>query len=327
MTESPAPSVSRWAVYLRLGRISNLPTVWTNCLAGVFLAGVAPSAGTAAPLLLALSCFYTGGMLLNDAFDAGHDRKFRPERPIPAGQIAAGEVFAGGFALLGLGEAVLGMIGPLQGAAPSAMGLLSGLVLGALIVFYDAHHKNNVLSPLVMALCRAMVYVTVAATVLPAVAALVPPARLGWGMVALVCYLIGLTYVAKQENLQQIRNLWPLVFLATPFVYCAPALSEGPLCCRALPGILGLGRLRAVVCHDSSAAQHSTGGDRPDRGNFAARRSADGGDGSTSCLARRHGRRLGADPLPAAIRLRNLTRRPEPHGGLRAHIDAAAGAP
>ncbi|MBZ5706961.1 MAG: UbiA family prenyltransferase [Acidobacteriia bacterium] len=238
MTESPAPSVSRWAVYLRLGRISNLPTVWTNCLAGVFLAGVAPSAGTAAPLLLALSCFYTGGMLLNDAFDAGHDRKFRPERPIPAGQIAAGEVFAGGFALLGLGEAVLGMIGPLQGAAPSAMGLLSGLVLGALIVFYDAHHKNNVLSPLVMALCRAMVYVTVAATVLPAVAALVPPARLGWGMVALVCYLIGLTYVAKQENLQQIRNLWPLVFLATPFVYCAPALSEGPFAAALYLGFL-----------------------------------------------------------------------------------------
>jgi 4-hydroxybenzoate polyprenyltransferase len=227
MTESSAPSESRWTLYLRLGRVSNLPTVWTNCLAGVFLAGIAPNAVTAGLLVLALSCFYSGGMLLNDAFDVEHDRKFRPERPIPARQITAREVYVGGFVLLGLGEAVLGTIGPLQGSAPAGMGLLSGLVLGGLIVYYDAHHKNNVLSPLVMALCRAMVYVTVALTVLPALKALGSPARLGWGIVALICYLIGLTYVAKQENLKKIRNLWPLVLLATPFAYRAPALSEG----------------------------------------------------------------------------------------------------
>jgi 4-hydroxybenzoate polyprenyltransferase len=181
---------------------------------------------TAALLVLALSCFYTGGMLLNDAFDAEHDRKFRPERPIPAGQIAVGEVFAVGFVLLGLGEAVLGAIGPLRGEAPAGIALLSGLVLGALIVYYDAHHKNNPLSPLVMALCRAMVYVTVAASVLSVLDGLGSLAKLGGGIAALVCYLIGLTYVAKQENLQQIRNLWPLVFLAAPFAYRAPAFSE-----------------------------------------------------------------------------------------------------
>ena len=35
----------------------------------------------------------------------------------------------------------------------------------------------------------------------------------------LLSYLIGLTYVAKQENLSEVKNLWPLVFLVAPFAY------------------------------------------------------------------------------------------------------------
>ena len=30
----------KWRTYLRLGRVSNLPTVWTNVLAGVVLIGI-----------------------------------------------------------------------------------------------------------------------------------------------------------------------------------------------------------------------------------------------------------------------------------------------
>jgi 4-hydroxybenzoate polyprenyltransferase len=43
-------------------------------------------------------------------------------------------------------------------------------------------------------------------------------AVIGAALVAL-CYLIGLTYVAKQETLGRISNLWPLGFMAVPFVY------------------------------------------------------------------------------------------------------------
>ena len=35
----------RWPVALRLGRVSNLPTVWTNVLAGVVLSGAPLSLG------------------------------------------------------------------------------------------------------------------------------------------------------------------------------------------------------------------------------------------------------------------------------------------
>jgi 4-hydroxybenzoate polyprenyltransferase len=92
------------------------------------------------------------------------------------------------------------------------------------ITYYDAHHKANPLSPLVMGLCRVLVYVTAALAVAGRLAGAV-----AGGAAVLLCYLIGLTYVAKQENLSEVRNLWPLLFLAAPFVYGAPALGRGAL--------------------------------------------------------------------------------------------------
>ena len=52
------------------------------------------------------------------------------------------------------------------------------------------------------------------------------------GALLLLCYLIGLTYVAKQETLGEVRNLWPLLFLAAPVIYgfkIAPGSSSGAL--------------------------------------------------------------------------------------------------
>jgi 4-hydroxybenzoate polyprenyltransferase len=47
------------------------------------------------------------------------------------------------------------------------------------------------------------------------------------GMLVLLSYLIGLSYVAKQENLAVFRNAWPLLFLFAPFVYGTRALIGG----------------------------------------------------------------------------------------------------
>jgi 4-hydroxybenzoate polyprenyltransferase len=58
-----------------------------------------------------------------------------------------------------------------------------------------------------------LVYVTTAATLTGSV----PLAVVGAALV-LLAYLIGLTYVARQENLGEVRNLWPLVCLALPFI-------------------------------------------------------------------------------------------------------------
>src|SRR5262245_42903634 len=88
------------ATLLRLGRVSNLPTVWTNVLAGAVLAGADWHDWRLGPVLLAMSMFYVGGMYLNDYFDRTIDARERPERPIPSGAIRAGAVGAIGLGLL-----------------------------------------------------------------------------------------------------------------------------------------------------------------------------------------------------------------------------------
>lgn len=191
---------------LRLGRVSNLPTVWSNTLAGAVLAGASGFGAEFALLLAAFTLFYTGGMFLNDAFDAAIDARERPERPIPSGAISAREVFAWGFGQMAAGVALLAVIG----LAPA----LAGLTLAAAITYYDWNHKTNPLSPVVMGLCRVLIYVGAGLAYAPAL-----PGALWTGAALLLCYLIGLTYVAKQENLARVENLWPLLFLAAPVAY------------------------------------------------------------------------------------------------------------
>ena len=209
---------------LQLGRISNLPTVWSNVLVGALLAGGAgaladpltdPLTDARLPLLmLALSLFYVGGMFLNDAFDSAFDAQHRPERPIPSGQVSARQVYVYGYGMLALG--LLGVALASRGAdgLPSWPALASALALAAAIVFYNAHHKGNPLSPLVMGLCRVFVVTTAALSI-----AAVLPKPVVLAALALLCHLIGLTYIAKQEHLDRVGALWPLGFLALPGLY------------------------------------------------------------------------------------------------------------
>ena len=200
-----------WNVALRLGRVSNLPTVWSNSLAGLVLAGGGLAVELAPNLILGLflimSLFYVGGMYLNDAFDRHIDAVERPERPIPAGLVSGRTVYLAGYGMLALGIGALFWRGP--GLAPG----LCGIALAAAIVYYDWRHKTDPVGPAWMGLCRVIIYLTAAFLVTAQ-----PPVILYLGAVALFFYLIGLTYIAKQENLGQVANLWPLLFLAVPVV-------------------------------------------------------------------------------------------------------------
>jgi 4-hydroxybenzoate polyprenyltransferase len=209
-----------WRTAFRLGRVSNLPTVWTNVLAAAVLAGSSSLAGTLA-LVVACSCAYVGGMFLNDAFDARFDAEFRPDRPIPAGIVTAGEVFAVGFALLGLAVVVIAVTARCAtGATWNAF--RCAFTLAALIVLYDGWHKSNPLAPVLMGLCRTFVYVTTAVALTGGLPALV-------GGVALVqlCYLVGLTSVARQERAGVVDRFWPFIVLAMPFVVWSVSVRHG----------------------------------------------------------------------------------------------------
>jgi len=203
-----------WATALRLGRVSNLPTIWTNVLAAAVLSGATPTPLSLTLLLLALSLFYVAGMYLNDAFDRDFDTVAYPGRPIPSGAVLARTVFTIGFLGLATGELLL--IALAYGVAdghgwPPA---LAGLCLAATIVYYNLHHKNNPYGLLLMGLCRVQVYLTTALALAPAL-----PERVWWGAGLLFVYIIGLSYIARQETLARLTSLWPQAFLAAPFFY------------------------------------------------------------------------------------------------------------
>ncbi|MEE8310898.1 MAG: UbiA family prenyltransferase [Candidatus Binatia bacterium] len=230
------------AVALRLGRVSNIPTVWTNTLAGALLAGTGASGlGAGAETMpalvlcmLAMSAFYVGGMYLNDAFDRDIDAVERPERPIPSGAIRPGTVFVIGFGLLALGLGLLAASADLAASSRAGSALSSGLLLCAAIVYYNSHHKGDRMAPMVMALCRALIYVTSALTLTGTASEAVYGAA-----AACFCYTSGLTYVASRENLRDIGNLWPLAVLALPVLYGIPWASTGPASAATLAALAG----------------------------------------------------------------------------------------
>jgi UbiA prenyltransferase family len=205
-----------WMTLLRLGRVSNLPTVWTNVLAATVLAGGSWQDPRIGAVALAMSLFYLGGMYLNDYFDRSVDAHERPERPIVAGEIGAEAVAAGGFAMLAAGAALLAL-----GGLPSAA---LGIALALVIVGYDVFHKGNPLAPVAMGLCRALVYCGAAAAMTGTVAGAVALSAL-----ALLAYVAGLTYAARQESLDRVGNLWPLLVLSAPLPLALPGLQRGPV--------------------------------------------------------------------------------------------------
>jgi 4-hydroxybenzoate polyprenyltransferase len=179
---------SKPRAYLLLSRVSNLPTVWTNVLASLVVSG-APLASWV-PLAASASLFYTGGMFLNDAFDADSDAAHRVDRPIPAGEVSRTEVFVAGSILLAVG------LGLLLLAPHPVPALIWGTALAAAIVVYDFKHKGYAFGPVVMGLCRALVYGVAAAGALGAVP--VPAAEAG---VVMWVYVISLTWVATTAGL------------------------------------------------------------------------------------------------------------------------------
>lgn len=179
---------SRPRAYLLLARISNLPTVWTNVLAAYIASGAA--LGTIPTALISLSLFYTAGMFLNDVCDASFDAIARADRPIPNGDVAWSEALIIAIALFVFGAALLMRQPHPQAALPW------GLALIAAIAAYDLSHKGKWYGPIVMGLCRALVYGVAASSVVGVLSTpLIVAAVVMW------IYVIALTWVAKAANL------------------------------------------------------------------------------------------------------------------------------
>jgi len=201
-TQMPPPP--RLRTLLVLGRISNLPTVWSNCLAAWLLNG---GGNWAAFLVLCVGAtlLYVGGMFLNDAFDVDFDRQFRQERPIPSGQIAERDVWWIGGLLIFFGWLLLFLLG-------NTVALLA-LALVAAIVLYDAVHKQIEGAPFLMAACRFLLYLVAGAATFHSV-----NEPVFWHGLALAAYIVGLSFLARKESGQGRVSFWPRLFLVTPLV-------------------------------------------------------------------------------------------------------------
>lgn len=213
--EVRASARERVRVLLVLGRISNLPTVWSNCLAAWVIAG-----GTdwnRFVLVCASATFlYTGGMYFNDAFDVNFDREHRPERPIPSGQIQARSVWLLGFGWLALGFLAAAFSGTLPCTVATAL-LLT-------IIVYDWRHKGLSAAPWIMASCRLLVYLLAgsAAGTDGAIRSSVLPGLLVFS------YIVGLSSLARIESgtgegtptlkTESFLRGWPVGLLFLPLV-------------------------------------------------------------------------------------------------------------
>ncbi len=194
---------------LTLSRVSNLPTVWGNCLAGWLLAGGRVE-WEFIPLIVGASLIYSGGMVLNDAADAEFDREHRPERPIPSGVISRTAAWGLAIAFLALGSC--GLV-----AAGAFVPWVVLLVVA--VVVYDLWHKGWSPSAYVMGACRTLLYLAAASAAggwFPLLAAV-------WGA-GLGAYTVGITLAARGEAADERVPWLGLVLLGAPLVSAAVTL-------------------------------------------------------------------------------------------------------
>ena len=224
---------ARLSALLLLGRVSNLPTVWSNCLAAWWLSG-GGNFWKLPWLLLGVSALYIGGMFLNDAFDVEFDRQRRPTRPIPSGAISSQTVWLFGLGWLAFGILILLFLGKIAGAL--------AVVLAVCIFIYDATHKAIVASPWLMGLCRFWVYAIAGSTGQDGLN--------GWPIwcgMAMALYVVGLSLIARGESFRGAVPRWPMMLLAAP-ILLAMLMDTGGSRSAALfiSGILALWIARCV---------------------------------------------------------------------------------
>ena len=206
---------------LVLGRVSNLPTIWSNCLCG-WLIGVGLSDSFQmdwamfAWLASGVTAMYLGGMVLNDACDVVFDHEHRPERPIPSGAIKEKTVWYLGIGLLATGTGLLSI--------PGGATTLLALALFNCILLYNFIHKKTEWSPGLIAVCRLLLVVLAACFAFGTTGEKVSffahlhSGAAVWTALVLFAYVAGLSCLAKVESADGPVRYWPCALLALPVV-------------------------------------------------------------------------------------------------------------
>ncbi|MFG3193588.1 SCO3242 family prenyltransferase [Streptomyces omiyaensis] len=141
----PRPGTARaWGELLR---VSALPSVPGDALAGAAAAGPGPGRGTAWAVGASV-CLYEAGMALNDWADRHVDAVERPGRPLPSGRVAPAAALGAAGALTAAGLALASRAGRPALAAASA--------LAATVWAYDLRLKHTAAGPAAMGAARGL---------------------------------------------------------------------------------------------------------------------------------------------------------------------------
>jgi len=195
---------SKAAAWLQLLRVPNLFTVPGDPLVGFILARLfleGPGLLNASFCIAASVLLYSGGLILNDLFDLNEDRRDRPTRPLPAGQISLRAAWIAAVACVGAGVS-------LAFTADVAPGIVAICLTAAILTYNAGVKRMPVLGPLNMGLCRALsltmgaVSVNAGALTLPQT--LVPAIGLG-------LYIAAVTSIASGETSRRPVGLKRLV--------------------------------------------------------------------------------------------------------------------
>jgi heme O synthase-like polyprenyltransferase len=185
--------MSRLPALARLVRLPNLPSALSNVLLAAFAASAPPRLWPAVGLaLLASACLYMAGMVWNDWFDQEQDRRERPDRPLPSGQVTPDEAKQLGWALMA-GGVLFAILAGVVGDGWFKTTFLALLIVAS-VFLYDGWAKRGPQGPLVMGLCRAL-------NVLFGLAAAGAADWLfGWHLALVVgLYVAGVTLFARTE--------------------------------------------------------------------------------------------------------------------------------
>lgn len=177
----------------RLVRLPNVFTVPGDVAVGYWVVLGEPL--LSAPLgwaVLSACGLYLAGMIFNDVFDLEEDRRDRPQRPLPAGQMeVATAILLGALALA---------IGVMFGGLASPHAAVTAGILATMVLLYDGKLKSTWAGPAGMGACRAAGVMLGASAAWGGFDSVSPVAPVVW-LVALTngVYIAGVTLLAKSE--------------------------------------------------------------------------------------------------------------------------------
>jgi len=200
MTQSIAASRTNPVLsWIRLARISNLPTAWSNVLMGFWVANHSWQPVTNLfSLLVSSTCLYVSGMILNDAFDVETDRIHERNRPLTRGDISVRSAYIVGFVLMIFGIVAAG-IASFSSSGVNLLPLFVSMLLALSVLSYDIFFKRKLFAPVLMGICRSL-------NVLLGASIVVGTGFLGfelntWLIAGIVgIYVCGITVYASRES-------------------------------------------------------------------------------------------------------------------------------